>query len=36
MTAIIFNPECFRGTLKSRWQEQNQQLREMTGTFHSD
>jgi hypothetical protein len=23
-------------TLKSRWQEQNQQLREITGTFHSE
>jgi len=31
-----FQPECFRGTLKSRWQKQNEQLREITRTFRSE
>jgi hypothetical protein len=36
MTAIIFNPERFRGTLKSRWEEQHQSLREITRSFRSE
>jgi hypothetical protein len=34
-TVIIFNPERFRGTLNSRWQEQNQLLCEITASFCS-
>jgi hypothetical protein len=35
-TATIFNPECFRGALKSRWQQQSELLHETTATFHSE
>jgi hypothetical protein len=28
--------QIFAWTLKSRWQQQNQLLREITGTFHSE
>jgi hypothetical protein len=42
--AIIFQPRTLllanrfgvRGTLKSRWREQNQLLREITGSFRSE
>ena len=34
-TLLLANAFGVRGTLKSRWQQQNQLLCETTGTFHS-
>ena len=31
-----FQPQCFRGTLNSRWQQQNKQLREIIRTLRSE
>jgi hypothetical protein len=35
MTAIIFN-RFWLGTLKSRWQKQNAELRAVTSSFRSE